>query len=621
MTEISTEMLTLLLEEGTDVIASFMGETVNENTLAYQSLHYVLTKGIEFILPTVLSASFGDPSAFTLGLIRRDLSKIQKDLDYFREIPFHQIRYLIEEVEVDCEDEANHFDAYEKFKVIERKSIEAIFSSKKFENKIKAAQIAILAKSYIKRFDLESGVFLDLNLIDKAKKKSLAIQMQRLLSEFVQMAEYQDALEKSKDAWYRLDSTRRENHAIVDQVDELKRSVFTNSVLCLDIIRPARTPLVHGVPVLVKTIILHRDWIPEGERHALELTLTEDDLALLFSVTDDDIEEYEEFEDNSGEGEEEEEEHEEEEERTDGDDEDDDDCSSGSEDGYDLKNLFMDSEDENLSEDEDEESTDFENEAEVEDDEIVCRKSSVSESTSIETLGVRNDPIRIYTNLSGDVFIKAGLKCKLFVNRSVQEESEVVQNAWMLCEPPDRLKFEFLIQKEKLVSRRNIALKKLNLTEQMGLELIDVLSGPNTASVSRARRSLFTGTVSLVQWSIPWVEVEEALDTERDIQSPLFQPLPIDSNQPYLKAIVDGRMKKIGIKKFGWTKNDNTLVAGMIVWDPDKEIVNQIGALKTLQGNVKDIQLKNIDWEELEDCTNCRVDIFLFSSVNCHQQE
>ena len=613
-------MLTLLLEEGTDVIATFMGETVNENSLAYQSLHYVLTKGIEFILPTVLSASFGDPSAFTLGLIRRDLSKIQKDLDYFREIPFHQIKYLIEEVEVDCEDEANHFDAYEKFKVIERKSIEAIFSSKKFENKIKAAQIAILAKSYIKRFDLDSGVFLDLSQIDKAKKKSLAIQMQRLLSEFVQMAEYRDALEKSKDAWYRLDSTRRENHAIVDQVDELKRSVFTNSVLCLDTVRPARTPLVHGVPVLVKTIILHKDWIPEGERHALELTLTEEDLALLFSVDDGDIEEYEEFGENNGEGEEDEEEHEEEEERTDGDDEDDADCSSGSEDGYDLKNLFMDSEDENLSEDEDEESTDFENETEV-DDEIVCRKSSVFDKTSIETLGLRNDPIRIYTNLNGSVFIKAGLKCKLFVNRSVLEESEVVQNAWMIEEPPDRLKLEFLVHKERLISRRNIALKKLNLTEQMGLELIDILSGPNTASVSRARRSLFTGTISLVQWTLPWPEVEEALDTERDIQSPLFQPLPIDANQPYLKAIVDGRMKKIGIKKFGWTKTDNTLVAGMMVWDPDKDIVNQIGPLRTLQGNVKDLQMKNIVWEDLQDCRNCRVDIFLFSYVNCHQQE
>ena len=620
MTEISTEMLTLLLEEGTDVIASFMGETVNENSLAYQSLHYVLTKGIEFILPTVLSASFGDPSAFTLGLIRRDLSKIQKDLDFFREIPFHQIKYLIEEVEVDCEDEANHFDAYEKFKVIERKSIEAIFSSKKFENKIKAAQIAILAKSYIKRFDLESGVFLDLSLIDKAKKRSLAIQMQRLLSEFVQMAEYQEALEKSKDAWYRLDSTRRENHAIVDLVDELKRSVFTNSVLCLDTVRPARTPLVHGVPVLVKTIILHHDWIPEGERHALELTLTEDDLALLFSVEDGDIEEYEEFGENNGDGEEEEEEHEEEEERTEGDDEDEDDCSSGSEDGHDLRNLFMDSEDENLSEDEDEESTDFENETEA-DAEIVCRKSSVFERTSIETLGLRNDPIRIYTNLNGDVFIKAGLKCKLFVNRSVQEESEVVQNAWMLEEPPERLKLEFLVQKDRLISRRNITLKKLNLTEQMGLELIDILSGPNTASVSRAKRSLFTGTVSLVQWTIPWLEVEEALDTERDIQSPLFQPLPIDASQPYLKAILDGRMKKIGIKKFGWTRNDQTLVAGMIVWDPDKEIVNQIGSLKTLQGNVKDLQMKNIVWEDLQDCRNCRVDIFLFSYVNCHQQE
>ena len=620
MTEISTEMLSLLLEEGTDVLASFIGETVNENSLAYQSIHYVLTKGIEFILPTVLSASFGDPSAFTLGLIRRDLSKIQKDLDFFREIPFHQIKYLIEEVEVDCEDEANHFDAYEKFKVIERKSIEAIFSSKQFENKIKAAQIAMLAKSYIKRFDLDSGVFLDLHLIDKAKKKSLAIQMQRLLSEFVQMAEYQEALEKSKEAWYRLDKTRRENHAIVDQVDELKRSVFTNSVLCLDTIRPARTPLVHGVPVLVKTIVLHRDWIPEGERHALELTLTEDDLALLFSVADDDIEEYEEFGENSGEGEEEEEENEEEEERTEGEDETDDDFSSGSEEGYDLKNLFMDSEDENLSEDEDEESTDFENETEA-DEEIVCRKSSVFETTSIETLGVRNDPMRIYTNLAGDVFIKAGLKCKLFLNRSLREESEVVQNAWMIEEPPERLKLEFLVQKESLLNRRNIALKKLNLTEEIGLELIDVLAGSSSGSVSRARRSLYSGTVSLVQWTIPWLELEEALDTERDIQSPLFQPLPIDSNQPYLKAIVDGRMKKIGIKKFGWTKTDNTLVAGMIVWDPDKEIVNQIGALKTLQGNVKDLQMKNIVWEDLQDCTNCRIDIFLFSYVTCHQEE
>ena len=79
MTEISTEILTLLLEEGTDVLASFMGEAVNENSLAYQSLHYVLTKGIEFILPTVLSASFGDPSGRSVRLQSRTTSLLMAD--------------------------------------------------------------------------------------------------------------------------------------------------------------------------------------------------------------------------------------------------------------------------------------------------------------------------------------------------------------------------------------------------------------------------------------------------------------------------------------------------------------------------------------------------------------
>ena len=88
------------------------------------------------MLPTILSASFGDPSAFALGLIRypagqklninlnnekiklstviklsvdtltvrsffrRDLGRIQKDLDAFREIPFQTIQFLVEEAKV-----------------------------------------------------------------------------------------------------------------------------------------------------------------------------------------------------------------------------------------------------------------------------------------------------------------------------------------------------------------------------------------------------------------------------------------------------------------------------------------------------------------------------------------
>ena len=131
MLELSEELIELLAEEGTDVLAAYIGENACDNSLVYQSLFYVLSKGIEFVLPTLLSASFGDPTAFTLGLIRRDINRIQKDLDYFREIPFHQIKYLIEEVQHDLDDEENHFDAYEKFRLIERKSIESIFSSKK----------------------------------------------------------------------------------------------------------------------------------------------------------------------------------------------------------------------------------------------------------------------------------------------------------------------------------------------------------------------------------------------------------------------------------------------------------------------------------------------------------
>ena len=74
------------------------------------------------------------------------------------------------------------------------------------EHKIEAAEIAILAKSYIKRFDSENGTFVELyqvplgswvrkitNNIEKvegARKRSLASQMQRLLTQIVTLPEY-----------------------------------------------------------------------------------------------------------------------------------------------------------------------------------------------------------------------------------------------------------------------------------------------------------------------------------------------------------------------------------------------------------------------------------------------
>lgn len=61
------------------------------------------------------------------------------------------------------EEEENYADAFDKFKAIEKKAIKAIFSSKVIEHKIEAAEIAILAKSYIKRFQADTGTFMELH--------------------------------------------------------------------------------------------------------------------------------------------------------------------------------------------------------------------------------------------------------------------------------------------------------------------------------------------------------------------------------------------------------------------------------------------------------------------------
>ena len=623
MVELSEELIELLAEEGTDVLATYIGENACDNSLVYQSLFYVLSKGIEFVLPTLLSASFGDPAAFTLGLIRRDINRIQKDLDYFREIPFHQIKYLIEEVQHELDDEENHLDAYEKFKLIERKSIEAIFSSKKFEHKIKAAEISILAKSYIKRFNQDSRNFEELFELDEAKRKSLASQMLKLLTEFENMPEYIDAKENAKDAWYRMEHKRRENHSIVDQVDNLKISVYTNSVLCLPSIQESKVYLWDDNPVLVKSWKLYRSWIPEGERQALETSVTKDDLSLLFSIGETDVmDEFGEFNWIFGTGSDEE----------DTDEQDHGDSSSSSEEDElsDEENIsklpkyFIDkTDDENLSDNEDEvNEEDLEEEASSRPASSMSLMSSVSiyEENSVEVFGTRFDPFRIYTDLYGTVYIKSGLKCKLFLNGEVQEESEIVQNAWRIDESSENLRIEFLILRDNLKSINNISVRRLNLTEKVGMELIDLLSGSYYCN-GRARHCLHGGTISLIQWNIPFSEIHDALDTERDIQSPLFQPLPLDGHQPYFKAIIDGRSRKAGIKKFGWTSDQDPLVAGIIVWNTESGAINSLGRLKTLSRKVKDLQLRDIDWDELSSCEAenklVRMDIFFFSFINC----
>jgi len=617
MAEISEELLELLSEEGADVLASFIGEKACDNTLVYQSLFYILSKGVEFVLPTLLSASFGDPTAFTLGLIRRDISKIQKDLDYFREVPFYQIKYLIDEVKLETEDEENHFDAYEKFKLIDRKSIEAIFSSKNFEHRIKAAEISILAKSYIKRFDHESMTFNELHELEDAKKRSLASQMLKLLKEFVQMPEYIEALEKAKDVWYRLAHIRRENHSIVDLIDNLKISIYTNSVLCLPSIQESKSFMWNGEPVLVKSWNLSKYYIPEGERQALETALSRDDLAAFISADDDDeIDEFREFPQsisrvfNDSDSFE-----------TGSDDEEDD--SEPIEEEEDEENTLPkrfidDSEDENLSENEDE----LNDEDNLDTDSIysqsifASRQASAYVENSVETLTSKFDTFRIYTDLDGTVYVKAGLKCKLFLNGEPREESQFVEDAWKIEDPPENLSLEFLIMKEDVKLCRNISIRKLNLTEDTGMELINLLCGANQQCNERAEQCLHCGTITVIQWNIPFVQIVDALVHNKDIQSPMFQPLPLDDQHPYFKAIIDGRSKKLGIKKFGWSGDQAPLVAGMIVWNKEEGSINSVAKLKTLSKNVKDLQLKDVNWDQLCDNKYMQLDIFFFSYIN-----
>merc|ERR1719336_2665115 len=47
------------------------------------------------------------------------------------------------------------------------------------------------------------------------------------------------------------------------------------------------------------------------------------------------------------------------------------------------------------------------------------RQVSSFEENSVETFGTRSDTFRIYSDLKGTIFIKAGIKCKLFINSEI----------------------------------------------------------------------------------------------------------------------------------------------------------------------------------------------------------
>ena len=335
---------------------------------------------------------------------------------------------------------------------------------------------------------------------------------------------------------------------------------------------------------------------------AFDFRFTNKELAELAAacIEDDDEEEEQEEEeseeadneDEDGDNEEEEVEEEEEEEE-----DDDGGCRIGR----------QESEDEVLSESEDSsEETTEEDDPEVELD----RLESVHEENSAEVLGRSNAPFLVYTDLAGTVFIKANMNCSVSVNGELLEEEECnqIQNCWKVHQPPESLTIKFSANQSSIEGQSKLCVKKLNLTETTGMELLSLLQPSSRKMREVAERLSSCGTLTQVSWQVSWFEIGRALATGKDLHSPLFSPLPVDGSQPQLRAIIATSKDKIGVKKVAWENRGNdSLMAGMFVWREGSPDAGLVAPLRRLHGQVKDVQMREVAWPELggEDSNAC----------------
>ena len=156
----------------------------------------------------------------------------------------------------------------------------------------------------------------------------------------------------------------------------------------------ARVDVTEEGPGLVKTWRLRRDWIPEGERFALETYFTKQEIAELVAcspkVEDEEDEEEEEGEENV---------------------DDEEDMTEDEELEEDIENEVktpdeQESDDEHLSENEDTSEDHSDAEEDDEDD------NPVIETDSCEVLGVSQAPFLVFTDLAGTVYIKTNMQCR-----------------------------------------------------------------------------------------------------------------------------------------------------------------------------------------------------------------
>ena len=66
-----------------------------------------------------------------------------------------------------------------------------------------------------------------------------------------------------------------------------------------------------------------------------------------------------------------------------------------------------------------------------------------------------------------------------------------------------------------------------------------------------------------------------------------------------MRAIIAGGKNKMGVKKVSWKGRQTPLVQGMMMRREENPEVKIIGHIKTLKNRLKDLQVKNIDWEDI----------------------
>ena len=126
------------------------------------------------------------------------------------------------------------------------------------------------------------------------------------------------------------------------------------------------------------------------------------------------------------------------------------------------------------------------------------RLESVHEENSAHLLGKSNAPFLVYTDLAGTVFVKANMNCSVSVNGEPLEECDQVQNCWKIEDPAESLSIRFSASLPAVDGQSKLLVKKLNLTEASGTELLSLLQPTSRKMRELAEHLSTAGTLTQV---------------------------------------------------------------------------------------------------------------------------